>query len=112
MRQDIFDWLEGLARASTRSTRHEDGYKRFGYDPKNPDELREFHKELALCSEITYEKHGFMISVLVVRKDGTVPGGDFFDLARHLGESLERRAAHEMIFYADQLHKTFTHYSK
>lgn len=56
MRQDIFDWLEGLARAGTRSTRYEDGYKRFGYDPQNTGELREFHNELALCSEFTHEK--------------------------------------------------------
>ncbi len=67
MRQDIFDWLEGLARAGTRDTRCE---------------------------------------------DGTVPGKEFFTLARDLGESLGTSDSHETIFYADQLLKTFAHYLK
>lgn len=109
MRQDIFDWLEGLARAGTRSTRYEDGYNRFGDDP---NEREKFHKELNLCSEATYKKHGFMISVLIVRSDGTVPEKEFFTLARDLGESLGMSNSHETIFYADQLRKTFAHYLK
>ncbi len=112
MRRDISDWLEGLARAGTRDTRYEDGYNRFGYAPKDAEAREKFHKELNLCSEATYKKHGFMISVLIVRSDGTIPEEEFFTLARDLGESLGKTFSHETIFYADQLRKTFAHYLK
>ena len=108
--------LEGLARTTAPSggpKYYGDGYRRFGYNPESHAERDKFHAELGECSRCTYAKHGFMISALIVRSDGSaLPGEGFFALARELGEAVGSDESDRSAFFSDQLRKVLEHYKK